>query len=898
MLEMLARDIDWLDARLAEVEAGGGPVADITALRRAVTEALGQSRRPAGLDNRSASSIRRILKHLAIRFHLRNKAEQVHIVRVNRARESAATDRQPRPESIAEAIGEVQRRGVSLETLLAAIEHLDIVPTLTAHPTESRRRSVVAKQRRIGGCLAALDHGELGPAGARELESGVRRTLALLLATDEIRSSRLGVEDEIERGIHHLAGAIWDVVPQLSRDIADAVEVHYGMRPSLATPIRYRSWIGGDRDGNPRVTAATTRLALERMRAAAVARHRDSLSILHRDLSVSDRRVAISPRLREAIDSLGSPIPGFEHEPFRLWIRHLESRLEAPDATAAEFIAGLELLQRALADAGLEEVASRGEIADSITRARTFGLHLAALDIRQHSRVHERAVAELLHAGGACTDYAALDEQARSELLTRELETSRPLRGRGAALSESSEELLATLEVVRDAIERDPASIGAHVISMAHDASDLLEVLLLHREVGLWRREGSTVRAALDVVPLFETVEDLERAEKVVSGLFEHPVYAAHLEARARFQEIMLGYSDSNKDGGYWASTWRLQQAQDRLARACRQAGVALRFFHGRGGTVARGGGRANRAILASPPSSWNGRIRFTEQGEVISFRYAMPELARRHLEQLANAMILTTTAGLDEKSGDPDGSTNTAIAPIMDALAEHSRRAYRALVDDPGFWPVFARCSPVEHIGALPIASRPVSRSGGGLDLDSIRAIPWVFSWTQMRANVPGWFGIGSAFAAVVLEDQVALSSCRAAYTDRGGCFRTFIDNAAQEMARARLEIARWYFVGDGSAADPDAERLLRTIESEFAASVAAVLAITGRDRLLAHNPVIEQSIRERNPDTDLINALQVELLRRWRDELPSGESDRDELQSLILLSMNAIAAAMQSTG
>ncbi len=892
MLEMLARDIEWLDARLAEVEAHADPENDLASLRAAVAARLAGDAADASLDDLSAETIRRLLRHLAIRFHLRNKAEQVHIVRVNRRREAAATDDRPRPESIAEAIGELKRRGVGFEALLAALDRLDIEPTLTAHPTESRRRSVVAKQHRIGTCLEALDAGGLGPAARRALESAVRRVLSLLLVTDEIRASRLAVADEIDRGIHHLAGTIWDAVPGLSRDLADAIETHYGVRPPLPTPIRYRSWIGGDRDGNPRVTAVATRLALDRMRSVAIERHREGLAGLHRDLSVSDRRLPVPARLSKAIESIGPVAHEFRHEPYRLWIQHLEARLADADVASSELLSGLELIERSLAEAGLHEVAERGAIADGLVRARVFGLHLAALDIRQHSRVHEAAVAELLAAGGVCDDYASLDEPRRAAVLARELSTNRPLLGRGATPSESTAELIATLEVVREALERDPASIGAYVVSMAHTASDLLEVLLLLREVGLWRRDGDRVHAALDVVPLFETVEDLERAETVMSGLFRDPIYAPHLAARGRFQEIMLGYSDSNKDGGYWASTWRLQQAQDRLARACRQAGVELRFFHGRGGTVARGGGRANRAILASPPSSWNGRIRFTEQGEVISFRYAMPELAKRHLEQISSAMITTTAEGPTRDEG--DAPPVPADETLMDALAERSRLAYRGLVDDPGFWPAFAACSPVEHIAALPIASRPVSRAGGGLDLDSIRAIPWVFSWTQMRANVPGWYGLGSAFEAVVLDDPAALATCRAAYADDRGCFRSFIDNAAQEMARARLDVARWYFAAGGE----EAMRLFAAIEAEFARSERAILAVTGRATLLGHNPVIEQSIRERNPDTDLLNALQVELLRRWRDEPPGGEAARSELQALILLSMNAIAAAMQSTG
>jgi phosphoenolpyruvate carboxylase len=563
----------------------------------------------------------------------------------------------------------------------------------------------------------------------------------------------------------------------------------------------------------------------------------------------------------------------------------MQARLGERPYSCARFIDDLRLLDRALHVAGLEEVALRGLPADALIRARTFGFHLASLDIRQHSGVHEACVAELLRVAGVSADYAALDEGGRLELLRRELTSSRPLLGRGADVSAATRELLDTLDVVAKAAGDDPDAVGAYVVSMAHEASDVLEVLLLCREAGLWTIEGGAVRCPIDVVPLFETVDDLAGATDVMHALFAEPAYRAHLEARSSFQEIMLGYSDSNKDGGYWAANWRLHRAQDQLARTCASAGVSLRFFHGRGGTVARGGGRAHRAILASPESSRNGRIRFTEQGEVISFRYAMPALTRRHLEQIVNAMILATAGAADAQTAEPGADPQFPV--IMEQLAAHSRRAYRTLIDDPRFWPLFVLHSPVLHIGELPLASRPVSRAGGDVVFDNLRAIPWVFAWTQMRYNAPGWYGLGSAFDAVVMNAPSHLARCRDEYA-AGGAFRAFIDNAQQEMARARLDVATWYAGEHGSA-------LHRTLADEFARAERAILAITGQQALLDNNPVIQQSIRERNPDTDAINALQVELLQRWRN---APESDRHQLRSLILLSVNALAAAMQSTG
>ena len=691
----------------------------------------------------------------------------------------------------------------------------------------------------------------------------------------------------MRNGIHHLAGVIWDAVPEIHRDLVDGIAARWGTRIEPPVLLRYRTWIGGDRDGNPNVTSSFTRQTLAEMRRAARDRHLESLENLQDVLSISDRRVEIPDDLLRAIATDDGRDEGrearrhLEHEPFRLRIVQLQDRLRREEISPDELVEALVGLRTAAAGAGLSAVEESGPLVDAIVQARTFGLHLAALDVRQHSRVHESCVDELLGKGGVASDYLALGEEARCAILLAELGSSRPLVGRGFELSERTREMMDTLEEIRQAIRRDPASIGSYVVSMAHAESDLLEVLLLLREAGMWTIEDGRVVCPIDVVPLFETVDDLATATTTMTHLFARPIYAAQLEARGRFQEIMLGYSDSNKDGGYWASTWRLQVAQDRLSRVCAEAGVALRFFHGRGGTVARGGGRANRAILSSPPVGRNGRIRFTEQGEVISFRYAMPALAHRHLEQIVHAMTVATA-----NAGD-SAPWSDRFFDSMETVAAVSRSTYRELVDADGFWPVFVDHSPVLHIGDLPIASRPVSRSGGDVVFENLRAIPWVFAWTQMRANVPGWYGLGTGFSEAFAEDPNLEEACRVAYSE-GAWFRAFIDNAQQEMARARLDVADWYL-------RDAAPWLSGAIRKEFDSARRVVLSITGQAELLDNSPVIQRSIAERNPDTDLINALQVELLRRWRVE---GEAGGAELKSLIMLSVNALAAAMQSTG
>ncbi|RMF81514.1 MAG: phosphoenolpyruvate carboxylase, partial [Planctomycetota bacterium] len=578
----------------------------------------------------------------------------------------------------------------------------------------------------------------------------------------------------------------WRSIPQLYRDLRDALRTYYDSDAAPPVFLRYRSWIGGDRDGHPHVTADVTRRTLREMRGAALALYRGELIQLRRELSLSSRRVPVPQALQRAIDADAERYPVSEadrrvsrYEPYRMRITQLIGKLDAAAGTggytADEFAADLQQIADALAESDMEVVAA-GRLADLLLRARTFGFHLASLDIRQHSGVHAAAVGELLRVAGVCDDYEQLSEAQRLELLRAELRNPRPLSPRGAELSAPTAEVLETLGVVRDALRSASSAIGGYIVSMTHHASDMLAVMVLMKEVDLWSWNGGAVRAAIDLVPLLETVDDLSRGADLLRELFDDDLYRAHLDARGRLQEVMLGYSDSNKDGGYWMSNWGLHRAQARLADVCRDFGVELRLFHGRGGTVGRGGGRANRAILATPAQTRNGRIRMTEQGEVITFRYAMPEIARRHLEQIVSAMLVAT-AGARGAGEHPD----EADQALMDRLAQASMQAYRRLVHNERFWSWYTNVSPVAHISRLPIASRPVSRATGTIELHGLRAIPWVFAWTQMRYNAPGWFGVGSALDDELRERPETLERMRRLYRE-WSLFRTLIDNAQQE--------------------------------------------------------------------------------------------------------------------
>ncbi|USO00123.1 MAG: phosphoenolpyruvate carboxylase [Phycisphaeraceae bacterium] len=902
--------------RMLHEAVGDGPLAGANAIARelhALCEQAGDADEHEARDRAAAriasldeATVADVLRLVTVRFHLLNKAEQLSIAEINRRREGEATAASPRAESLDEATVHLQRAGWDAPRVRDLLATLDIEPTLTAHPTEARRRTILDKQLSVARCVTELRRKDLLPRERDEIEDRLRRIIATLLVTDDVRARRLEVPEEVRNGLYYLRSSIWQTVPRLMRDLVHAARTAWGedagaiVLADLPPLLRYRSWIGGDRDGNPNVTHEVTRRTIATLRETAAELWDGELENLRQQLSISIRRAPKPRELIERIEADHARVPGgwisprasemLEYEPFRYRLRQMRAFMchdEAYDGAA--LLDDLLLLRRSLVEIGLAEVGERGPLADAIVRARVFGFHLAALDIRQHSRVHAEAVGELLGAGGVADNYADMSEDERLAVLSAEVASPRPLRPIGVQLSEQTTELLATLEVVRDAVAREPASVRSYIISMTDSVSDVLEVLLLMKETGLYRPglagTDSGARSLLHIVPLFETIDDLERAPRLTGAILDHPAYRRHLVALANefdaplMQEIMLGYSDSNKDGGFFMANTALHAAQQAIAEAVRARGVELRFFHGRGGTVGRGGGRAGRAILATPPAARTGRIRFTEQGEVISFRYAMPEIARRHLEQIVHAAML---AGA-QRDAEP---MSRELSKIYHDMAHRSMAAYRGLIDAPAFWAWFLDATPIASIAGLPIASRPVSRAKGGFTFDSLRAIPWVFSWIQIRALVPGWFGLGTAMGELS-DDHRALI---AQDFERGGFLATVLDNAMQEMARARPPIARRY-----ALAAQGGDTIWPAIEREFASARDALLALTGRPSLLAHSKAIERAIAYRNPWTDVLNLIQIDLLGRARR---GTDADRERLTPLLQSSVNGIAAGMQSTG
>ncbi len=850
-------------------------------------------------------------------FHLVNQAEKQEIVRINRERSRPG----PRPESIRDVVECLHEDGVSFEELAGLVAGLDIQPTLTAHPTEARPPAVLEQQRALSGLLLELSSGDPTPEERERILDGIDARITLLLATEDVRRERPSVEDEVEQGLHFLLGTIWDVVPDIHDDLVRAVEAVYGERIDPGPFLRYRSWMGSDRDGNPNVTAEMTRSTLELQRRRVLERYDRELDTLGSMLSVSDRQVVLPTGFEAFLKRCRAGLPEAEgidgryaHEPFRLAVALIRTRLghlrrsaEVPtgagsgpftgsDAEArgraydsAAFGADLSTLADALEAVGLAGVATRGTLQRLRVRVRAFGFHLATLDVRQHSAVHERAVGALLEAAGWTHRYAELDEEARLDVLERALRYEGPLLPDRSRWPADVRGLLEAFEVVRDATHLEPDSVRSWIVSMTAEASDVLEPMLLAKEVGLWRLEGGVVHCPIDFVPLFETIDDLAEAGRRMDALYRHPLYRLQLDARGGLQEVMLGYSDSNKDGGYWMANVALHRGQADLGRSAREAGVELRLFHGRGGTVGRGGGRANRAILALTEDARTGRIRFTEQGEVITFRYGLLPLARRHLEQIVGAVLVGA-----RRTGMPDGwEPGGDVWGTVARVAESSRAAYRDLIDDPAFWPWYLRVTPIRPVSGLPIGSRPASRSGGDLAFEHLRAIPWSFAWTQIRAIAPGWYGIGSALDAVRSSSTEDFERLRAAYP-QWPFLRAVVDNALREMARCRLPITDLYVARLGEAGDAV---ILTRLGADFDLARSALLAISGEDELLQRTPVIRKSIGLRNPYTDVLNLLQIELMARCRSSEAQGDAG-PVLEDVLRSSVNGVAAAMQSTG
>jgi phosphoenolpyruvate carboxylase len=834
--------------------------------------------------------------------HLANIAEDVHQNRRRRAHALAGSP--PQAGSLAHAVARLKDAGVTVDAMRRLLGDALVSPVLTAHPTEVQRKSILDCEREIARLLQWRDRTQLTPDEAREFAAGLYRQVLALWQTAMLRLSKLRVRDEVDNGVAYYRYTFLGEIPRLYESLEAELAAAFEPAPDVPPLLRMGSWIGGDRDGNPFVDAETLHYASHAQATTAFANLLGEIHALGAELSMSSRLVAPPPALQALAAAAQDANPHRVEEPYRQALIGIYARVSAsaralagyaalrppnreapPYASPGELLADLDTIAASLASHGAHALAE-GRLARLQRSVEVFGFHLAALDLRQNSDVHEAVVAELLARAAFHADYTALGEGERVALLTAELESPRLLDTPHLARSAALESELAILRAAADIHRRfGSAALPNYVISKCQSPSDLLEVGVLLKEAGLL----TPTRLAVNIVPLFETIDDLRNCAQVMAAVFRMPCYQRWLTTRGRWQEVMLGYSDSNKDGGYVTANWSLYRAEMELVDTFRAFDVKLRIFHGRGGTVGRGGGPSYEAILAQPAGSVTGALRITEQGEIIASKYSDPELGRRNLETLISA---TLEASLLPDPQEREHADHYHVA--MDDLAAGAFRAYRALVyDTPEFVAYFRASTPITEIADLNIGSRPASRKPSQR-IEDLRAIPWVFSWGQCRLMLPGWYGFGSAVDAWLgdapARREERMATLREMY-GRWPFFRSMLSNMGMVLAKADLAVASRYadLVPDAGVRD----RIFGRIAGEYERTLHHLLAITGHATLLEDNPTLERSIRNRFPYLDPLNHLQVELLRRYR----GGQTD-ERTRRAIHLTINGLAAGLRNSG
>ncbi|MCI0387562.1 MAG: phosphoenolpyruvate carboxylase [Acidobacteria bacterium] len=914
-----------------------------------------------------------VIRAFSVYFQLVNIAEQHHRIRRKRFYDLRTPD-QPQRGSIAETLRSLRRNFSDADLLQSVIDRLEIVPVMTAHPTEAARRTLLEKHRRIAELLADFDDENLAPRRRGELQARLAAEVESVWQTDEVRHTQPTVLDEVNQGLYYFDATLFDAAPALLDELERGLEENFpGVELRDGTsPLRFGSWIGGDRDGNPFVTPEITWETLRLQQRQALRKYRDAVAELGRRLSESSRFAPPAGELRASLTADAKQLPAVANEvaarnaeePYRQKLSYIYARIENTLRRNRDLASALRLTEQhalisirpglpiiaALTDSDTDQanvyragaelwedlrlvrdglragkaVYAARAVGRLMRQVTVFDLHLAKLDLRQHSERHTEALSEITRALGL-RDYARMSEEERVEWLTRELTTPRPLVATDSHYSAETTETLNVFRVARRALDEiSPNAIRTYIISMTREVSDLLAVLVLAKEAGLVdcglriadcgsqspdqihnpqstihnpetaiRNPQSAIRIA--VSPLFETIEDLRRAPEIMRRLFEHPVYRQRLAAHGNLQEVMIGYSDSSKDGGILTSSWELYKAQERLWEVAREYGVELRLFHGRGGTVGRGGGPSHEAILAQPPETVAGRIKITEQGEVISSKYGLAEIALRSLELTTAAVIAASLPQATQNAG-----KLSRWKDVMEEISAEAFTTYRRFVrETEGFYDYFVQATPVEELQYLRIGSRPAKRKSGSKSLDDLRAIPWVFGWTQSRHLLPGWLAVGTAFENFIkARPRENLRLLREMYGE-WPFFHSTISNIEMTLAKADFQIARQYA---SHALDQRlGKRIFRLLEEEYHRACRVTLQITGERRLLDQAPVLQRSIAVRNPYVDPLSFLQVELLARRRRSSEKTEpraGDREKLLHATLLTINGIAAGMRNTG
>jgi len=827
------------------------------------------------IDSLNDSDLRVLVKAFGNYFQLINIAEDLQRVRVLRNREASGN----LSESLNEAIADLKSKGMTAEELHEMLSDTEARLVLTAHPSEAKRQEMLIKLRQIAVLVRDNDRYDLLPRETATIQDMLAEHIEEMWHTRPVRATKATVADEVNFGLYFITTVIMDAVVDLYDELIDLLEKHYPDHNwyDLPSPIKFASWVGGDRDGNPNVTADVTLQTLETLHEAARQVYLHDVGEMRMVLTQAADELALNGDAPQfdylAVENAAAKYPG---EIYRQQMELIYNRLKANEYHKTEdLLADLLPVAQSLEKHGGQR-AAHGRLGRLVRKVKLFGLNLVPLEVREDASRHTHTLEELFRTYGLAYDFANMPEEEKQLLLTRELRNERPLFPENPNFSAITNEVIATWRMIATAHER----YGVHCIdtviaSMSKQPSDVLTMMLLAREVGIDEH--------IHIVPLFETVDDLINAPSAMQTLFENREYRHHLEKRNNLQQIMLGYSDSNKDGGYLAANWNLYKAQASFIEPFEKAGIKLELFHGRGGSIGRGGGPTNRAIMAAPPGSLQGRIKMTEQGEVIGFRYSNPEITHRHFNQLMHAVMIAS-ANLDHQPI-PD-----AWMQLMDTLAAEGRTAYRDLVyESEGFLDYWQQTTPISELGKLQISSRPTKRSKGGFA--AMRAIPWVFSWMQSRAIIPSWYGVGTALQSAT-KDPETLEILQAMY-ERWRFFRTLMKNLQLDLVKADMGILAQY----ATLADDDVRAFYDRIQAEHTLASTQVSVVSQQEFLLESAPVLHMSIERRNPYVDPLNFIQVRLLRELR-ELEQDSPEYNEKLRSVLATINGIAAGMKTTG
>ncbi len=873
------------------------------------------------IRNLDADTLSHVVRAFSIYFSLANIAEEAYQHR--QRRRQVHKGGRLWGGSFDAVLREFQAEGISAGQLQEMLGQLRYMPVFTSHPTESKRRIVMEQLRNIFLTSERLDMRRLNREERQEIHDTLETQIQVLWSTDEVRVLRPKVRDEIKNGLYYFHKSLFTAVPQTYRNLEKVIKRVYGKSCHDAEPIcvpsflTFGSWIGGDRDGNPFVKPDTTRMAVRMQHQQVLREYLRRVCELNLQLTHSSRLCQPSQLLLESLARDEERFPAvfqrrpdrYNFEPYRrkLYImRHrLKDNLRRVDGLVytgevlphhyaydneQEFLDDLRVIHESLYSHGDGRCADAA-LKDLIRLVETFGFFLMRLDIRQESTRHSDAVSEILSLQESPIDYSALDEEQRLALLGELVSDSGRLKIDPQRLSEDTRETLEVFGVMGEMRrEISPKAFGTYVISMTHHASHIMEVMLLAALNGLAGRQNGRWFCNIHVSPLFETIDDLERIEPVMSQLLDLPVYRDLIQESGNFQEVMLGYSDSCKDGGIVSSSWQLYNAQKRVTDLLRSKGISYRLFHGRGGTIGRGGGPTHEAILSQPPGTVHGQIKFTEQGEVLSYKYSNLETAIYELTMGVSALLKSSRSMVH-----PWQPYSDDYLQVMDQLSARGEQSYRQLTDHtPGFLDYFYEATPLNEIGLLNIGSRPSHRKKGDRSKKSVRAIAWVFSWAQSRHTLPAWFGIGTALESWRGDDPGRLDKLRQMYRE-WPYFRALIGNAQMALFKSDMDIARHY--ARLCEDQESASRIYETIRDEYQRTVQQVLEISGNRTLLEDNPPLRLSLLRREPYLDPLNYIQITLLERCHDE-SLEEEERERWLAPLLRSINAIAAGMRNTG